>query len=178
MPYSTVEQVRRALAPQIAPNFDTIPAQATGTAADLSNDQLQDAITEADSMIDGMIGRFYAVPVVAVGGAAPHPIDYWSRNLAAYNATLVYRGSLDFADTDPVARRYTATMQALQAVQSGTMQLQLPQNYGDNGATGVASGGAINPYIGDLWDPRDFDVRPGGVNAYGPIPFGWGEGFR
>jgi len=180
MSYSTPALVRQALVPSLADPSNPPPTP-TNTAADLTNDQIQDAINEADSTIDGMIGRFYAVPVASVAGGeegglvVPHPIDYWSRNLAAYNATLSYRGSMDFTDDDPVARRYNATMTALNAVQAGNAQLQLPDNVSLNAATGASA--PYNPYSGDLFSVGDFDLRGNDFDTvYGPQPF-WPGGY-
>jgi phage gp36-like protein len=153
--YSTPASVRQALVPS---SDGSLPETATHTAADLTDVQLQDAIAEADAVIDSYIGGFYGVPVAMVNGATPHPVDFWSRNIAAYNATLAFRGSQDFADTDPVARRYKDTMQALAGVSTGTLKLQLPDNTSDNAAAGA--GAPLNPYVGDLWTPDDFDLCP------------------
>ncbi len=166
MAYSTAAMLRQALVPT---SDGAAPATPTNTAADMSDAQLIDAIAEADSLIDAYIGKYYAVPVAvtyaseidgdgAPVGSTPHPIDYWSRNIAAYNATLAYRGSLDFADTDPIARRYMATMQALVAVSKGQANLQLPDN--TNGPSATGAGQVMNPYVGDLFDPRDWNLRP------------------
>lgn len=166
MAYSTPAMVRQALVPS---SDGSVPEEATNTAADLSDGQLQDAIAEADSIIDGYIGGFYKVPVAANDdGAAPHPIDFWSRNIAAYNATLTYRESQDFSDQDPVARRYTATMQALQAVSTGKVRLGLTPNTSDSAQTGA--GDPINPYTGELFTTDDFDLRPAWAYPY-PSPF-------
>ena len=182
MAYSTVKMVRQALVPS---SDGSVPDPVSNTAADLSDAQLQDAIAEADSTIDGYIGRYYAVPVQAkitgddtdgTVGAIPHPIDYWSRNIAAYNATLTFRGSQDFEDNDPVARRYTATINALVAVSKGQVGLQLPDNTSTNSAT--AAGAPFNPYVGDLFDPCDFNLRP--LNPAWPVvpAFGGWSGER
>lgn len=167
MAYSTPAMVRLAL---IQTTDGSQPDEPTNTAADLSDAQLNDAIAEADSTIDGYLGAYYEVPVADVNGDTPHPIDYWSRNLAIYNATIVYRGSMDFAETDPVTRRYNDTMAALQAVAAGRMRLQLPEN--TSGNSGVETGQVFNPYIGDLWGPEDFDLTqsPSGLTAG---PFWW-----
>lgn len=161
MAYSTPQMVRQALVPS---SDGSQPDPESNTAADLTDTQLKDAIAEADSTIDGYIGGYYAVSVQPTGTPAviPHPIDYWSRNLAAYNATLVYRGSMDFTDTDPIYRRYKDTLSALQAVSQGKLRLQLPDN--TTGNAGVGAAPAFNPYDGDLWTPDDFDITPG------PIP--------
>lgn len=154
MAYSTPAMVRQALVPT---SDGSMPDPPSHTAADLSDQQLSDAISEADSIIDGYIGGHYAVPVAAVAGSAPSPLGYWSRTTAAYLATCTYRQSLDFADTDPVARRYNAVMSALKDVSTGKMVLQLPENVSENAASGA--GTPINPYAGELWTPDDFSVN-------------------
>jgi phage gp36-like protein len=156
MAYSTPAMVRQALVPT---SDGSPPDPLTHTAADLSDAQLLDAISEADATIDGYIGGHYAVPVAPVSGVIPSPLAYWSRTVAAYLATCTYRQSLDFADTDPVARRYNAVMSALNAVSTAKMVLQLPSNESGNASSGA--GAPVNPYVGDLWTPDDFSV-----NAY------------
>lgn len=175
MAYSTAAMVRLALNPGGADGGVDPPSPLSGTAADLTNGQLVDAIAEADSTIDSMISKYYAIPVQAkitgddtdatTVGDIPHPIDYWSRNIAAYNATLSYRKSLDFTENDPVARRYNATMAALTAVMKGQATLQLPDNTTPNAATGA--GAPLNPYVGDFFDTEDFNLRP--INSAWPM---------
>lgn len=161
MPYSTPAMVRMALVPS---SDGTLPDPPSNTGADLTDAQLSDAIAEADSLIDGYIGKFYATPVASVLQSdgetlvIPHPIDYWSRNIAAYSATLSYRQGLDFADTDPVARRYNMTIAALLLVSKGQANLQIPDN--TSGTAGTGAGTAVNPYIGDLFGPTDWNLRP------------------
>lgn len=169
MAYSTAAMVRQAL----VPSSDGTQTSGTGTAADLSDAQLEDSIAEADATIDSYIGAYYAVPVAEVSSAVPHPIDFWSRNLAAYYATLAWRGSQDFTETDPVARRFKDTMDALNAVAAGKMRLQLPQNTTGNSA--IEPGKAINPYVGDLWDPSDFSVTPAQSPLLNPNSPFWGS---
>lgn len=168
MDYTTPAEVRSALSPMADPDQEGVQ---TGTAADLSDTQLQDAIEEAMSFIDTYIGTRYVVPVAPVNGTdsngqpiqvIPHPIDFWCRNIAAYNATLAYRGSQDFAESDPVARRYAATFAALQQVAAGTATLSLPENTG--GTATDASGSPVNPYSGEMFSTDEFDlvkVNPG-----------------
>lgn len=162
MAYSTPSMVRKALVPS---SDGTQPEPLTHSAADMSDDQLKDAIAEADSTIDGYLGARYTVPVAVVAdglgedgedGSIPHPVDYWSRTIAAYLATLTYRRSADFADTDPIARRYKDVMAQLQGVSAGKVTLNLPSS--TTSASGVSAGPAVNPYVGDLWQPEDFDL--------------------
>lgn len=174
MAYSTPAMVRYALVPS-ATDPEDVPATPTNTAADLTNEQLNDAIAEADSLIDGYIGRYYAVPVeLDPLGNVPSPIGYWSRTIAAYLATCTYRGSLDFSDTDPVARRYKDVLGALSDVSKGVLGLQIPDNTSGNAATGA--GHAINPYRGQLFNPNDFDLGPANYDpVYGSTPYWYGR---
>ena len=169
MAYSTPSLVRQALVPT---GDGSLPNPASHTAADLSDAQLMDAIAEADALIDGYVGGYYAVPVGPVAGATPHPIDYWSRTVAAYLATCTFRGSMDFTDTDPIARRYKDVLQALKDVSAGRLRLQLPQNTGPNSAT--AAGAPYNPYVGELWTPDDFDLTTNPAPGLSGWPFWWG----
>lgn len=171
MAYSTAKMVRQALVPS---SDGTQPSPPAHNAADMADAQLEDAIAEADSTIDGYLAARYTVPVapVATGGdedgtpvgSVPHPVDYWSRSIAAYNATLIFRGSQDFTDTDPIARRYRDVMTQLQSVSAGKITLNLPTSV--TVAAGVGAAAPFNPYQGDLWQPSDFhlgfgnDLRP------------------
>lgn len=158
MAYSTPAMVRQALVPSSDGSQPT-GSNVTHTAADLTDAQLSDSIAEADAIIDGYLSGVYTTPVA--GAPAPHPIDFLSRNIAAYNATLAFRGSQDFTDTDPIARRYKDSLAFLQAVGANKVSLPLPRNTGGAGAT-TSAGAAINPYVGDLWTPDDFSIAPSG----------------
>lgn len=171
MAYATPALVRMALVPG---SDGSLPDPASNTAADLSDDQLADEIAEADTIVNGYIGKFYAVPVAGAVGdgdviSYPHPVDYWSRDVAAYLATCTYRESQDFADQDPVARRYQLVLQSLIAVSKGQLVLQLPRNASDN--AGAGAGAAVNPYTGDLFAPADFGL--GLRSACAPRVGGW-----
>ena len=117
-----------------------------------------DFIAEADATIDSEIGGRYKVPVPLVDGKGPHPLDYWSRNIAAYLATLTFRGSADFADTDPIVRRDPPTMEALHGVRDGKNALSLEGL--DTGSNSGSVGLAVNQYEGTLFDSTDFDLAP------------------
>jgi len=113
------------------------------------------------------------VPVALdVQGDVPHPVDYWSRNIAAYNATLSYSAAQPMDTDHPVRIRYNGTVEALKAVSAGTAGLNLPHNVTDSMAAGADD--PINPYIGVLFTSDDFDLSAGG-GPYGPLPYwrGW-----
>lgn len=169
MPYSTPAMVRLALGPSLN---GSLPGTTTNTAADLSDSQLADAIAEADSTINGYLANIYITPVAAVGDSdlvIPHPVDYWSRDIAAYLATCTYRGQMNIESTNPVLLRYNAVLGFLKDVASGKARLPLPRN-GDTVGAGAASA-PVNPYIGDLWDPSDFSLTPSWSSDLAPGPY-------
>lgn len=152
-PYSTPADVRTAVASPLNPQDE--PQEPTYTAADLPNATLIDAIAEADATIDEYLSAGYVTPVASVDDAVPHPVDYWSRNIAAYLATLTYRKSKDLTDNDPIVRRYNTTMSALVAIRDRKAFVNLPEN-----SVGSAGAGtALNQYEGQLFLADDFDVN-------------------
>jgi phage gp36-like protein len=153
--YSTPAMVRRVAAPDASSGAQTTD---TETAADLGDEVLADAIGEADAMIDAYLGARYALPIdLANNPTAPAPICYWSRDLALYLATLLQRGGMDFADTDPVARRYNGVMAQLNGVKDGSVVLQLLPVTTSNASAGA--GAPLNRYEGRLWDASNFELE-------------------
>jgi phage gp36-like protein len=158
--YAPASEVRAAVSPRTGATPNP-PTETTHTAADMSNAQLLDALAEADATIDSYIAGRYVTPVaLADDGKAPPPVWFWSRNIAAYLATLTQRNSADFTDNDPIARRYNATMLALTAVRDGKAPLPLPADSGSDVGTGAGVGAAVNPYSGQLFTSRDWDLEP------------------
>jgi len=94
---------------------------ATGTAASLSDTELNDAIREAQGVVDGYLSTRYETPIT--NGADNALLWGMTRDIAAYLATLTYRKNKDLTATDPVALRYQAAMAQLQALQQGVMAL-------------------------------------------------------
>lgn len=165
--YCEPAAVRNALAPgdwdeEQGPD----PDQPTGTAADLDDEQITDAINEADSTIDTYLSGQYVTPVAA--DPTPHPIDFWSRNIAAFNATLRFRQNQDLTDTDPVMIRYRATMAALIAVRDGKAVLEIPIVTGT--ASSIGAQAPRNPYEGSLFGAADWDLSPVGQSHLPHFP--------
>ncbi len=147
MGYSEVADVRNALSEDGA---DT----GTGTAADMSAESIQDAIAEADAVIDGHVGGTYDP------GTQPQIVHFWSRDMAAYLATLTNRKSQDIAADDPVRLRMALAMQGLNAVDTGKITLPLPPVQTVEGEAHVE-----NQYTGKAFQVSDFDVDGGGVRS-------------
>lgn len=165
MPYSTPAMVRKAL---VATSDGSQPSEPTNTAADFTDEQLADEIAGADSVINGYIGGRYIVPVALIEGAVPHPLDYLSRDIAAYTATLTKKGSLEFTDNNPIYRRYSQALAFLIAVGATKATLQIPRN--DTGTATLGAGAPINPNgQASLFGLRDFSLR----EEFGGFPDGF-----
>jgi phage gp36-like protein len=165
--YSTVKSVRQALAPGFA--LDNPPNPPSNTAADLSNEQLTDAIAEADARINTYIGGRYATPVAADdSGNTPAPVNYWSRDIAAYLALLTWRKTQPVNQQDPVALRAAQALVELTSVRDGKTNLPLPENTSDVGESGGA-GDPERPAPGIL--TFDSGLDPFGSPWPAPAPF-------
>lgn len=161
MGYCTPDEVRLALDPDSPEPMDHVE----DTAAQLSDTQLNDAIAQADSKIDLYLALRYTTPVAPLDPNVapltyPNQVRFWSRDLAAYFATLTDNRNMPLDPTHPVYLRMLQVQADLKAVSSGTAVLNLPAAIpsGGGGDTGVA--GVINPYDGDLFGPADWGDRP------------------
>jgi phage gp36-like protein len=112
--YATIAQVRDVLARDL-----THPA---ATAASLPDAQIQECADDASTQIDSALGYVYPTPF-----AAPYPrlVVTIARDIGAYLADLVYRGTLDYggSSTSPMLLRYQRALQQLKDLQSGDAKL-------------------------------------------------------
>jgi phage gp36-like protein len=90
---------------------------------------IDDAIAEASSLVDGYVGGPYAS-----NDFVPGLIQYWTRDVAAYLATLTWRKSKDLTPEDPVVLRYNTVTTMLTDVMNGSLVISSPGN-GLNGGT-------------------------------------------
>lgn len=148
MPYSTPADVRLALS----------PAGGGGTAGSLDDNALNDAINEADALINTYLEiPEVRTPKVDEAGVALQPVRWWSRNIAAYLATLTYRRGKDLTADDPVRLRYSQTMALLTDIRDGKMRSPIPLT--GNPATGSSVEPQVfNQYTGTLFGPEDFGL--------------------
>lgn len=168
--YSSVLDVRMALTPG-AGSTDT------ETAASLSDGQLADAIREADGIIKTYLSRYYTISefeqeqasltnpqqTVTVEAAA-YPVRGWSRDIAAYLATMTFRKHKDISEDDPVRLRYGLAMANLDLVRKREITLD-PGDFPPVGSEGSQSGVFVeNTYEGKLFGPEDFGLYPEGVS--------------
>jgi phage gp36-like protein len=156
--YSSVGAVRQALAPSLI-DPDQEPQTQTGTAANVSNETISDAIAEADSRIDTYISGRYSTPVPTdQSGKTPAPINFWSRDLAAYLVLLTWRKNQNVDADDPVRLRATQVATDLVAVRDGKAHLPLPPNQTGTGQEAGALPAINLGYSGNLFEVGEFDV--------------------
>ena len=173
--YCTVLDVKNALAP-------AGQGQGQGTALALTDVQLIDAINEADSVIRAYVGMIYIVPQVdtpvippttpeSYWSVAPEPVRYWSRDIAAYLATLTFKRNQDVPQDDPVRLRLNLAMQQLVMIRDGKSTLPFPPYVPPEGAeSGVT---VVNQYEGTLFGPADFGLVPvAAISGFGIWPGG------
>lgn len=160
--YTTIDAVRQVLSP------DGDPSATLGTAASLSDEEIQEAIDEGAAEIDARLGARYTVPFEA---PIPSILEKLNRDIAAYLATLVYRRGDPIDSNDPVQLRYNRAQGLLTAIQNGKAELSV-----DTGAL-AESGDAevINPYEGDLFELGDFALGAGSYRYPGTMP-GYDDG--
>lgn len=162
--YCATRDVRLALAP-----LDEFAEQST--AAVLTDPQIDDAIEEAEGIVDSFVlKRFtivtYEVDVINpadpletwVFTVAPVPIRGITRNIAAYLCALTFRKNKDLPEDDPIRLRYALSMDMLRAIRYRTADLPI-----DFPPVGDTSQGVYvaNLYEGDLFSLSDFGLGYG-----------------
>lgn len=153
--YSSPADVRNALTPGGDEADET-------TAASLSDSQIQDAIKEADGDIDTYVLSSYGIPMDADNpDVAIYPVRAWSRDIAAYLATLTFRKSKDLQPDDPVRLRYLRVMDILEQIANGSLRPNLPQPPAPTDGYGPQGAFVYNLYHGKLFHPSDVFCPPG-----------------
>jgi phage gp36-like protein len=179
--YCTIRDVRLALTP-------SADAEAKDTAASLPDWQIEDAISEAEGWVNTYILARYTIPSVEVSEnppedvpdagilvsfVAPSPVRGWTRDIAAYLATLTFRKHKDLGKDDPVRLRYAMVVALLEAIRDGKSDLPsatFPPADVDSTSQGVH---VENLYEGKLFSPDDFGLGYGapyqGPQVYWPV---------
>ena len=158
--YSSVASVRAALTPGSLPEDGS-------TASGLQDEQIRDAINEADAVIDSHIGSVYTVPVAydesPLDTVAVAPVRFWSRNIAAYLATLTFKRNKDVGKDEPVRLRYDGTMALLVAIRDGKATVPSLPIPGDEDGDGAQ---VFQLYDGELFTEADQGLGPEGYMNY------------
>lgn len=165
--YCSVRDVRLALTPGALQDD-----KATG--ASLPDWQIEDAISEAEGLVDSYLSARYIIPTDEVEEVnpenpletwvwmiAPKPVRGWTRNIAAFLCALTFRQSKDLGEDDPIRLRYNLTMVALMGVRDRATDLPFPPatSVDDQGVT------VINLYEGKLFGLEDTGLAYVGESA-------------
>lgn len=176
--YCSVADVRAVLAPQIVDEHgDLFPDTTAETAAQLIDTQIRSAIDSASARVDTYLRVRYTVPVAALNAGVdvnpsdyeyPPSVRYWTRDLAAFDATLTLMRGLPVGADEPVRLRQAQALLDLAAVRDGKMDAGAPTSEtpsGQEGFSGVVTVGAAGTF-----DATDFGGRPGWWDVYGSRP--------
>lgn len=170
MTYASTIDVRNALTPAGGP----------GTAGSLTDGQLLDAILEADQTIDTYleIPAVHTVEMEEINQEGDYvvvalaPVRFWSRNIAAYLATLTYRRGKDLSIDDPVRLRYTSTLTILTDIRDGKTRNPIPltPDADESNTGGEGDAEVFNQYSGQLFSADDFALtrQPSSHGLYYP----------
>ena len=107
------------------------------TAADDALRRIDDAVTEADALIDGYLAkRGYALPLDLAAASTRKLIAGWSRAITRY---LLQKDSISEEKTSPIARDYRDALRLLQLTAEGKFSLGAddPQASGTSASTDV-----------------------------------------
>jgi hypothetical protein len=169
--YCTPADVRLALAP-----LDEWDENAT--AARLTDDQIDDAITEAEGMVDSFVSARYIIPLedledatdpdnIVVWVVSPQPIRGLTRTVAAYLIALTHSKSKSIEEDDPIRLRYATAMQTLGMIKSGAADL--PDDFPTKDVTGDIT--IVNMYEGQLFTMSDVGLVPAGYDPQVYVPY-------
>ena len=110
----------------------------TGTAAQLSDEQLTMALAAATDRVTMYAGLYYDDPA-----QTPTMVGSITLDLAAWWATTYYLKQKEMPATSPVVLRYTEAKNVLEAIRKGEVDLNVPNVSGAPGGT-PSSGKVIN----------------------------------
>lgn len=162
--YCTVQDVKLALAPVSDWADDSLVTS-------LSDQQFVDAIDEAEGTIRAFLRKRYTIVPTSIDeellpisepttitprDVAPAPLRSWTRDIAAFLATLTHRKGRDIKEDDPVRLRYNMVIGYLTAVRDHKMDLNLPDVTDDVDSTGDVT--VVNQYEGQLFDLTDLGL--------------------
>jgi phage gp36-like protein len=176
--YCIAQDVRNALAP-LAQQDDN------ATAAQLSDPELNDAIAEAEGIVDTYISRQYTVVIgdvqvalnpdfpdslttIQVGSA---PIRGITRDVAAYLSALTHAKGKDMGEDDPIRLRFGVAMGMLKDIRDGKVLLPADA-FPPTDQSGDVT--VLNQYEPAMFRPSDVGLYPGGYNPQVYVPLrGW-----
>lgn len=145
MAYCTPDDVRGVLV-SLGDPFDNTPATLTDT-------QLEQLIADTQAIVDGFTGTTYDDVDV------PQIVAKLTKDVAAYDAYLIYNKSRQISARDPVELRYQRALQLLQNIQKGLVTVE-PYNEDQPDQPTPGEVFVQNPYTGQLFDMGNFRLGP------------------
>lgn len=144
-----------------------------GSAAGMSDAQLQVALDDAQAEVDGKLAARTTVPLAT---PLPRLIRSLVADIAAYLATLTDRRSDPMGADDPVRLRYVRAAKLLDELAAGRHPLPSPLSEAD---WANQSSAAVNPYDGQMMTPADAGMQHVGGGQYvaGGSRYGTGYGY-
>lgn len=162
MAYCTVEEVRTVLVGERGQPQNV-------NANSLDDDQIQVAISDADTQIDAVLRNKYLVPLRVLGVPpvdVPAVVHFLSVNIAVYNAYLIYRQDRAFDSTlSSTVLRYQRAVDLLNKIDSGDILLDI-DTVGSSDPTDRQT--VFNQYDGPLFPSSNIFNAPEGY-----IPADW-----
>ncbi len=146
MSYAEPDDVRQVLS--------SVVTEQAGTAADLSDAQIQYEIDSASAMIDAALRIIYSVPFAP---ETPFLIKSICIDLSAYGCDLNYRKSREYDSQNmPIILRYNKARDQLNLIRLGTLVLDWPRaNTGEGDGTLV-----VHQYTPQLFNDEPFGWEP------------------
>lgn len=131
--------------------------QYDSTAASLTDAQIEEAIDSATNEVEARLSGQYIVPFSLPPNTPPLVAEI-VRDIAAWLADLTYRQDVDYTTgNEPMLLRYQRALDLLTRIETGAITLpgadtpELP-------TTGSGTGQPINPYEGDMFRLKDFNL--------------------
>lgn len=146
--YTTPPAVRDAVAASTGGSNDP------GSAASLSDAQIQEAIDNAGAQVDGALAIKYGLPLAA---PVPQLVVSLTTDIAAYLATLTWRRNRNTPALAPIQLRYDRAVALLAQLVAGTIELPI-------GESAPSAGSAWNTSPDTFWLGGELFPRP----WYGP----------
>lgn len=119
MPYCDIDVIKERL-----PESNLVHLTDDTSASQIDPEKVDEAIADADAIIDSHLSERYSVPLVSV----PKLIKRLSADLAIYN---LYSRKYDTEMPDAMRNRYKDAIAMLEKIASGRMHL--PDVHGNNG---------------------------------------------
>jgi hypothetical protein len=180
--YCSVADVRSVLAPALLDGGgNPFPDTTQETAAQLIDAQLLEAIVRASGRVDTYLRARYQMPPVPVVAAQqttephtdavyPDVVRYWTRDLAAFDATLTLLRGLPIGPDSPVRLRQAQAVAELAAARDGKLDAGLPQP--DDATTQEGFAGVVDAGGAGMFGPSDWGDQPTGIPVAAD-PYGW-----